>query len=194
MTLDTFAVIEEKVLGWANARKIIDVDAHRQMYLQVLRTQCLKLTEEVGELNGAIWRNQEQLCNEIEIADAIGDILVVMTSLVWALPPTVYIDNQETKYRLDDLYEVACDNGDACRGALLLLNNEVGLLAAAIIKNRSGLDMKTMMLRIVYFLKHVCYEYLPSRTLYECYRDAYDVIKDRKGKTTADGNFIKEGD
>lgn len=192
--METFYTLEEKVLAWANARKIIDVDAHRQMYLQVLRTQCLKLVEEVGELNGAIWRKQEHLGNEAAIIDAIGDILVVMTSLVWAVPPTVYKDNQETKYRLNDLYEVVINNKDACRGALLLLNNEVGLLAASIIKNKPGVNILDNMRRIVYFLKHVCYEYVPTKSLVECYNIAYDVIKDRKGKTTVDGNFIKEGD
>lgn len=191
----SFYALEEEVLAWANARKIIDVDAHRQMYLQVLRTQCLKLTEEVGELNGAIWRKQEQLGNESAIIDAVGDILVVMTSLVWALPPLVYKDEQEQlRYRLTDLYEVACDNKDTCRGSLLLLNNEVGALAASIIKNKPGDNIRVCMYRVVYFLKHVCYEYVPLSSLVECYEEAYNVIKERKGKTTADGNFIKEGD
>lgn len=38
------------------------------------------------------------------------------------------------------------------------------------------------------------YEYTPEKSLFECYKEAYNAIKDRKGKTTPDGNFIKEGD
>lgn len=192
--MESFYTLEEKVLAWANERKIIDVDAHRQMYLQVLRTQCLKLTEEVGELNGAIWRKSQQLGNESAIIDAIGDILVVMTSLVWALPPLVYkIEQEELRYRLNDLYEIACDNKSMSETALLLLNSEVGQLASAIIKNKPGEDMRIIMTRIVTFLKYVCYE-LQNISLFECYEEAYNTIKDRKGKTTPDGNFIKEGD
>lgn len=193
--MKSFYTLEEKVLAWASERKIIDIDAHRQMYQQVLRTQCLKLTEEVGELNGAIWRKSQQLGNESAIIDAIGDILVVMTSLVWALPPLVYKNEQEElRYRLNDLYEIACDNKTASTTALLLLNNEVGALAAAIIKNKPGNDMRIIMTRIITFLKNVCYEFTPEKSLFECYEEAYNVIKDRKGKTTPDGNFIKEGD
>lgn len=190
-----FAAIEEKVLTWANDRGIIDIDTHRQMYQLALRTQCLKLTEEVGELNGAIWRKSQQLGNEIAIIDAVGDILVVMTSLVWALPPLVYKDSdEELRYRLNDLYEIACDNKTASTTALLLLNNEVGALAAAILKHKPGNDMRIIMTRIVTFLKNVCYEYIPEKTLVECYEEAYNVVKDRKGATTPDCNFIKEGD
>lgn len=190
--MESFYTLEEKVLAWANERKIIDVDAHRQMYLQVLRTQCLKLTEELGELNGAIWRKRNQLGNESAIIDAIGDMLVVMTSLVWALPPLVYKDErEELRYRLNDLCEAAYNYNYITKDALLLLNNEVGALAAAILKNKPGEDMRIIMTRIVTYLKYICYEYA---SLFECYKEAYNVIKDRKGKTTPDGNFIKEGD
>lgn len=190
--MESFYTLEEKVLAWANERKIIDVDAHRQMYLQVLKTQTLKLCEEIGELNGAIWRKAEGLGNNAALIDAIGDSLVVLTSLVWALPPLVM--KSDLRYRLYDLYEEACEHNSEPSLSLLLLNSEVGALASNVLKNHPGEDMRLSMLRIVIFLKYVCYEHLPDKTLYECYRDAYDVIKDRKGKTTADGNFIKEGD
>lgn len=190
--METFAALEEKVLAWANERKIIDVDAHRQMYLQVLKTQTLKLCEEVGELNGAIWRKAEGLGNESAIIDAIGDSLVVLTSIVWALPPLVM--KNDLRYRLDDLYEEACEHYNEPNSPLLLLNSEVGVLASDVLKNRPGEDMRIAMLRILIFLKYVCYEHLPEKSLIECYEAAYEAIKDRKGKTTTDGNFIKEGD
>ena len=41
-----------------------------------IKTQCLKLQEEVGELANGILKNQEK-----EIIDAIGDCVVVLTNL-----------------------------------------------------------------------------------------------------------------
>lgn len=114
------------------------------------------------------------------------------------LPPLVYKDErEELRYRLNDLYEAVGNSRytkKAGNEALLLLHNEVGALAAAIIKNKSGEDMRIIMTRIVTFLKYVCYEFLLEKSLFECYEAAYEVIKDRKGKTTPEGNFIKEGD
>jgi NTP pyrophosphatase (non-canonical NTP hydrolase) len=60
--------INEKVLEWAKERGILITDnATKQM---------LKLTEEVGELAGAIAKN-----NKTDQIDAIGDIQVVLIIL-----------------------------------------------------------------------------------------------------------------
>lgn len=179
-----FAIIEKDVLQWAHDRKIIDFDNYRQMYLQVLRTQCLKLTEEVGELAQAIYDNN----SEAAIVDAIGDSLVVMTSLVWALP-----DQCRETTRLLDLYKYAIDNGyESYPKAHLLLSSALGETASAIIKNKPSCEIKHGLQRLMLFICACTY----NNDLYvvDCYKAAYETIKNRKGKTTVDGNFIKEGD
>jgi NTP pyrophosphatase (non-canonical NTP hydrolase) len=60
--------MDVKILEWANERGILISDnATKQM---------LKLTEEVGELAGAIAKN-----NKVDQIDAIGDIQVVLIIL-----------------------------------------------------------------------------------------------------------------
>jgi len=178
-----FEIIEKDVLHWAHNRKIIDFDNYRQMYLQVLRTQCLKLTEEIGELAQAIYDN-----SEAAIVDAIGDSLVVMTSLVWALP-----DQCRETTRLLDLYKYAMGmEYESYPKAHLLLASALGELASAIIKNQPSLEMKRCLQRLMLFICACAH----NNDLYvvDCYKAAYETIKNRKGKTTVDGNFIKEGD
>ena len=179
-----FAIIEKDVLYWAHDRKIIDFDNYRQMYLRVLRTQCLKLTEEVGELAQAIYDNN----SEAAIVDAIGDSLVVMTSLVWALPNQC----RETT-RLLDLYKYAMGmEYESYPKAHLLLASALGELASAIIKNKPSSEIKRCLQRLMLFICACAH----NNNLYvvDCYKAAYETIKNRKGKTTVDGNFIKEGD
>ena len=178
-----FEIIEKDVLHWAHNRKIIDFDNYRQMYLQVLRTQCLKLTEEVGELAQAIYDN-----SEAAIVDAIGDSLVVMTSLVWALP-----DQCRETTRLLDLYKYAMGmEYESYPKAHLLLAAALGETASAIIKNKPSCEIKHGLQRLMLFICACAH----NNDLYvvDCYKAAYETIKDRKGKTTVDGNFIKEGD
>jgi len=57
-----------KILGWAEARNLIKGATSQ--------AQMLKMTEEVGELAHGIARG-----NIAEIADAIGDCIVVLTIL-----------------------------------------------------------------------------------------------------------------
>lgn len=178
-----FEIIEKDVLHWAHDRKIIDFDNHRQIYLRVLYTQCLKLTEEIGELAQAIYDN-----SEAAIVDAIGDSLVVMTSLVWALP-----DQCRETTRLFNFYQYTMDNGyEDYPKAHLLLASALGELASAIIKNQPSLEMKRCLQRLMLFICACAH----NNNLYtvDCYKAAYETIKNRKGKTTVNGNFIKEGD
>ena len=60
--------INNNILEWANQRGILIPDSATK--------QMLKLTEEVGELAGAIAKN-----NKIDQIDAIGDIQVVLIIL-----------------------------------------------------------------------------------------------------------------
>lgn len=60
--------MKNKIIEWANERGLLTADnANKQM---------LKLVEEVGELSSAILKNKS-----LEIADAIGDIQVVLIIL-----------------------------------------------------------------------------------------------------------------
>ena len=58
----------ELIRNWAQARGIFQQGD--------VKTQCLKLQEEVGELSRAILKK-----DEAEIIDAIGDCVVVLTNL-----------------------------------------------------------------------------------------------------------------
>ena len=58
----------QPIRDWANKRGLYDKGD--------LKTQCVKLQEEVGELSRAILKS-----NETEIEDAIGDSVVVLTNL-----------------------------------------------------------------------------------------------------------------
>lgn len=65
-----FALIEQKVLGWARDRNILDESSDSN--------QFKKLVEEHTELYEAIKSR-----NNGDIKDAIGDMLVVLTSIAW---------------------------------------------------------------------------------------------------------------
>ena len=60
--------LQEQVIIWAKERDLISKDNATR--------QALKLTEEVGELAGAILKNKT-----LDQIDAIGDIMVVLTIL-----------------------------------------------------------------------------------------------------------------
>lgn len=58
----------EKIRNWAEERGLYESGD--------VKTQCLKLGEEYGELSRAIIKN-----NDLDITDAIGDMVVVLTNL-----------------------------------------------------------------------------------------------------------------
>jgi len=66
--MNTMENIEEQIISWAEERKLTD---NRNF-----SSQMIKLMEEVGELSGAIARNDKS-----EQVDAIGDIQVVLIIL-----------------------------------------------------------------------------------------------------------------
>lgn len=122
--------------------------------------QRLKLISEAGELADSI------LINDVfEIKDAIGDMFVVLVILA-----------AQTEYdlRLDRLYD--WEESDRSQDAADLIKDVIryaslGSLNAAI--NTLELIAKTL-----------------GHDLTECANLAYNVIKDRKGKTV-NGTFIK---
>ena len=64
--MNTFEEISEKLFNWANDRNIL--------FNENASKQLNKLSEEVGELNGAYLKGKES-----EEKDSIGDILVVLS-------------------------------------------------------------------------------------------------------------------
>lgn len=81
-TATHFEETKRGVEDWSRERGIHNADPAKQM---------LKLTEEVGELAGAIARN-----HEADTADAIGDILVVLTILC-----------QQTGFDIEKCFDIA---------------------------------------------------------------------------------------
>jgi NTP pyrophosphatase (non-canonical NTP hydrolase) len=61
----TFEQTELKIIRWAEARKIIPNSTPQ--------TQLLKTVEELGELVGAVLRN-----NQVGIKDGLGDVMVTL--------------------------------------------------------------------------------------------------------------------
>ena len=179
-----FSEIEQAVLKWANERKIITLNNHRQMYLQVLRTQGLKLVEELGELQMGIWNMKHVDAGLYDIKDAIGDALVVITSIAWALPM-----KDKT---LTQIVDIAQADTAIAPDPELLIQARLGKLIACIIKNKPSGEICDALISVCFYLNRIAELYKLNMT--ECYEAAYNVIKDRKGKTTVDGNFIKEGD
>lgn len=183
----TFHQIENKVLKWANERKIIDFDNYTKVQERVLRTQTLKLAEEVGELNKSIFVKSIGLTNSLEdITDAIGDSLVVLTSITWALPGQLITT-------LDHIIKNDLSQFNTSKSQpALVVNWGLGELAQAVIKEKTNTEIRKAIAKVVYGLTLVCENY--NIDLVDAYATAYHEIKDRVGKTTAEGNFIKEGD
>jgi hypothetical protein len=82
-----------------------------------IKTQCLKLQEEVGELSRAIIRNDRD-----EIIDAIGDCVIVLTSIAEFVKHVPVSNNKFTGVELNESISIEkCIN-----------------LAYNVIKNRQG--------------------------------------------------------
>lgn len=77
----TFEQLQMLVLSWASNRNLLaDGD---------LKTQYIKLVEEVGELSKGINHR-----NKHEIIDGVGDVLVVLINLCWfaEVDPTMCLE------------------------------------------------------------------------------------------------------
>jgi len=91
----------EKIRHWASTRGIYEKGD--------IKTQFVKLTEEVGELaNGILKKNEE------DVIDAIGDIVVVLTNLSY-LANKYFDPNRSESY-----YEDVVGDG----GPMMHINND----------------------------------------------------------------------
>ena len=144
-------------------------------------TQTLKLVSEVGELvNNSILNR----C----VKDDLGDCLVVLTNIS-------YLSGRSLLSILSDDYDVSMDsvyyNLDAKVPSYpaAMASVEIGILADVVAK---GSNLDTHIYKFFEVLAGVAKE--EGVCLVECWSQAYDDIKDRKGFLNADGIFIKESD
>lgn len=170
------------VQGWGKQVKII---GNGQWI-----TQASKLIEEVGE--GAGW-----LCrgNEAEVKDAVGDkcFLIVMVGTMIGLDIKVIMDTVAESYY----------HPDARANPLLAhrLLHKVNLWLATGIDHAMDNDMGSDMpsdyvaacfTNAVSWLRE--YADVNNFTLEDAFSMAWDIVKDRKGRLTTDGVFIKMSD
>lgn len=132
--------------------------------------QRLKLWEEFGELNASIARDDRE-----GAIDAIGDMLVVMI-----------IYKQQLGYGSNELFHSGKDDIDFL-GRLEDIDL-IDFIGRGIYDSRSYIEGLGMIVDNLTVLA-----YRLSTNLEECLAAAYDVIKDRKGKTI-NGVFVKDSD
>jgi len=125
--------------------------------------QYLKIVEEVGETCGAILKN-----NREEIIDGIGDIGVTLIIYAWQFNANLDFKKcQEAQKKETSAEEdVIVEN---IFMSLYEFDFSDALIHTVNLANKQDLNFE------------------------ECLNSAWQVIKDRKGKTV-DGTFIKEGD
>lgn len=156
----------DKVIEWAKARDFHTVNASDQM---------LKLREEHGELNASIARKQTE-----GIKDAIGDMLVVLIIQNWLEE----IDCQNLLFNYQKREKAHIHH------ALSEVDNFMAVLSLSILKH----DKKAIHIAsdsISQELDLIAGHY--NFTLDECLEQAYNEIKDRKGKMI-DGVWVKAED
>ena len=122
--------------------------------------QYLKIVEEVGETCGAILKN-----NREEIIDGIGDIGVTIIIYAWQRNSNLDFEKcrEAQKREITTSEDVIIEN---IFESLYEYNSSQALIHAVSLANKLGLNFE------------------------HCLNYAWQVIKDRKGKTV-DGTFIK---
>lgn len=165
------------VSQWAHDRGLTDQTN------DALRSQFIKGVEEGGEIFEAILKRDKDL-----LVDAIGDELVVLTIMCInaGLEPEKYIRRISTK----DIHQYR--NFESGVISSLNTNNALqygvfqGELARALCKNE---PIKPVLHRMVTALNYMCS--LCCIDIGECYRTAYNEIKNRTGRKV-DGVFVKD--
>jgi hypothetical protein len=134
-------------------------------------TQSLKLYEEFGELCGAVLKNKPE-----DIKDAVGDIIIVLVNLnaINGIDLESGIETYES--------ETISNDTKICLGSLSYFCNIIQF-SEEVRKTASASA------NIINFLDLICYKY--DFTISDCLVAAWNVIKNRTGKTV-NGNFIKD--
>lgn len=162
--MNTKKVLEEKVQQW-----FIDRNLHEANPIK----QFLKLMEESGELFEGIAKDKPEL-----IYDALGDIQVVMIGFEQQIKNGSQISANQQELEL------------------LLMVSSLGNIAQKLYSHVCHNETQTPLIKSdLMFLDSV----ISTISLYnettseKCLDEAYEVIKDRKGKMI-DGVFVKEED
>lgn len=136
-------------------------------------TQALKLYEEFGELCSGVLKNKPE-----DIKDAVGDVIVVLINLnaINMIQLELGIETYES--------ETITNDAKICLGSISYFCNAI-LYSEDV--NRTALASTN----IINFLDLICENY--DFTISECLTTAWNVIKDRTGKTVG-GNFIKDAE
>ena len=157
-------VLEEKVQQWFIDRNLYEANPVKQF---------LKLMEESGELFEGIAKDKPEL-----IFDALGDIQVVMIGLEQQIKNGAQISANQQELEL------------------LLMVSSLGNIAQKLYSHVCHNETQTPLIKSdLMFLDSV----ISTISLYnettseKCLDEAYEVIKDRKGKMI-DGVFVKEED
>ena len=162
--MNTKKVLEGKVQQW-----FIDRNLHEANPIK----QFLKLMEESGELFEGIAKDKPEL-----IYDALGDIQVVMIGFEQQIKNSAQISANQQELEL------------------LLMVSSLGNIAQKLYSHVCHNETQTPLIKSdLMFLDSV----ISTISLYnettseKCLDEAYEVIKDRKGKMI-DGVFVKEED
>ena len=166
--------LQEKIKDWAVARNLQTGEPKGQVY---------KLLEEFGELTSGLAKVKEDV-----IIDSIGDIFVVLNVLSTQLDiKTKEINKAEDLPKGIETYDV-----------IVNLTNSFGLIANSIQvydkenKQNSSVEILEKNIYNCYLLLEILCDTLGLDLTY-CVSQAYEEIKDRKGRLV-DGIFIKESD
>lgn len=149
-----------------------------------LRSQFIKGVEEGGEIFDAILNRDKD-----ELIDAIGDRLVVATieCLNAGLDPQEYIKRNTTSHEciIFDSFEEAVKSRQAL-DFICLYGAAQGRLARAVAKQEPIEKPLTELIVVLNLISTLlCVD------IGECYRIAYNVIRNRTG-STVDGVFVKD--
>ena len=162
--MNTKMNLEEKVQQWFVDRNLHEANPVKQF---------LKLMEESGELFEGIAKDKSEL-----IYDAIGDIQVVMIGLEQQIKNGAQISANQQELEL------------------LLMVSSLGNIAQKLYSHVCHNETQTPLIKSdLMFLDSVVstVSFCNGTTAESCLEEAYEVIKDRKGKMI-DGVFVKEED
>ena len=143
--------------------------------------QTVKLVEEIGELADGIINS-----HSITIKDSIGDGMVVLTILAEQLGTKIETCIVQHIHSADESFY----QGLSTHMLMLHMVKSMGDIADGVSKGKRDLTEKGIG-RMVALLAVLATEF--GTSLEDCTNDAYDEIKDRKGRMVG-GVFIKEAD
>jgi NTP pyrophosphatase (non-canonical NTP hydrolase) len=160
---------------WATDRNLIEGATPQ--------AQFVKLVEEYAEFTVGMTKD-----DMAEIEDGLGDSVVVLTILAAQMGTSIE-ECFNTAIEEKDVF-VIIEGEDMVSAMVRNTINEIGRIATGVAKKNKPMVM--LGIGRVYGLLQ-CSAELYETDIDKCIQDAYDTIKDRKGRMV-DGVFIKEAD